>query len=61
MHAEVLKRVKPLKIAPYNGFVYPILTPIKDKSGKLIDIRMENKQTFIEQMLYYGKHYSFLY
>lgn len=61
IHAEVLKRVKPLNIAPYNGFVYPILVPVKDKKGKIIDIRMENKQTFIEQMLYYGKNYSFLY
>lgn len=61
LHAEVLKRVKPLKIAPYNGFIYPIMIPVTDKAGKIIDIRLENKQSFIEQMLYYGKNYSFLY
>lgn len=60
-HAEVLKRVKPLNIAPYNGFVYPVFIPVMDSNGKIKDIRMENKQTFIEQMLYYGKHNSFLY
>ena len=60
LHAEVLKRVKPLNIAPYNGFVYPIFVEVRDQNGKLTDIRLENKQTFIEQMLYYGKHYSFL-
>lgn len=60
-HAEVLKRVKPLNIAPYNGFVYPIFVPVMDSKGKIKDIRMENKQNFIEQMLYYGKNNSFLY
>lgn len=60
-HAEVLRRVKPLNIAPYNGFVYPILIPVMDSKGKIKDIKMENKQGFIEQMLYYGKNHSFLY
>lgn len=60
-HAEVLRRVKPLNIAPYNGFVYPVFVPIMDDEGKIKDIKMENKQSFIEQMLYYGKNNSFLY
>ena len=60
-HAEVLRRVKPLNIAPYNGFVYPVFVPIMDHDGKIKDIKLENKQTFIEQMLYYGKNHSFLY
>ncbi|AEA45570.1 dipeptidyl-peptidase 3 family protein [Fluviicola taffensis] len=61
IHAEVLKRVKPLNIAPYNGFVYPVFVPIMDHTGKIKDIKLENKQNFIEQMLYYGKNNSFLY
>ncbi len=60
-HAEVLRRVKPLNIAPYNGFVYPIFIPVMDSNGKIKDIKLENKQGFIEQMLYYGKNHSFLY
>jgi dipeptidyl-peptidase-3 len=60
-HAEVLRRVKPLNIAPYNGFVYPVFVPVMDHDGKIKDIKLENKQTFIEQMLYYGKNHSFLY
>ena len=60
-HAEVLRRVKPLNIAPYNGFVYPVFVPVMDSNGKIKDIKLENKQTFIEQMLYYGKNHSFLY
>ena len=60
IHAEVLKRVKPLNLAPYNGFVHPIYVPVLDSKGEIIDIKIENKQTFVEQMLYYGKEYSFL-
>jgi dipeptidyl-peptidase-3 len=60
IHAEVLKRVKPLNLAPYNGFVHPIYVPVLDSKGEIIDIRLENKQNFIEQMLYYGKEYGFL-
>ncbi len=61
IHAEVLRRVKPLNIAPYNGFVYPVFVPIMNHEGKIEDIKLENKQGFIEQMLYYGKNHSFLY
>ncbi|MES2555057.1 MAG: dihydrofolate reductase [Bacteroidota bacterium] len=60
IHKEVLKRVKPLNLAPYNGFVYPVFVPIKNKKGEITDIRVENKLSFLEQMLYYGKTYSFL-
>ncbi len=60
LHKEVLERIKPLNIAPYSGFVQPILVPVKDKNGEIIDIKIENKQGFVEQMLYYGKHYNFL-
>lgn len=59
LHAEVLNRVKPLNIAPYNGFVYPTFNPILNEKGEMIDIKLENNQNFIEQMLYYGKNYSF--
>lgn len=60
IHAEVLKRVKPLDLAPYNGFVHPIYLPIVNMKGEIIDIKVENKQTFIEQMLYYGRRYHYL-
>jgi dipeptidyl-peptidase III len=60
MHKEVLKRVKPLNLAPYNGFVYPVFVPVTNKKGEITDIQIENKQSFVEQMLYYGSTYSFL-
>lgn len=60
LHAEILTRVKPLNLAPYSGFVYPTFNVQIGSDGKIKDIQLENKQTFIEQMLFYGKTYSFL-
>ena len=60
IHQEVLERVKPLDIAPYNGFVNPVFVPVLDAKGEIIDIKIENTQSFEEQMLYYGKTYGFL-
>lgn len=59
-HAEVLKRVKPLNLAPYSGFVNPILELVKDKTGKPVNVKITNNQGFVEQMLYYGKKYGTL-
>jgi len=60
IHQEVLERVKPLDIAPYNGFVNPVFVPVLDAKGEIIDIKIENTQSFEEQMLYYGKTYGFM-
>lgn len=60
VHSEVLKRVKPLNLAPYNGFVNPIFVPVLNEKGEISDIKIENKQTFVEQMLYYGRTYGIL-
>jgi dipeptidyl-peptidase-3 len=60
IHLEVLDRVKPLNIAPYNGFVNPVFVPVTDAKGEITDIKIENKQTFVEQMLFYGKTYGTL-
>jgi len=60
IHKEVLERVAPLDLAPYSGFVYPIFVPITGADGKIKDIQIKNKQTYEEQMLYYGKKYGIL-
>ena len=60
IHKEVLERVKPLDLAPYNGFVNPVFVPKTNGKGEIIDIKIENMQKFEEQMLYYGKKYGFL-
>lgn len=59
-HKEVLNRVKPLNLAPYKGFVNPVLELVKDKNGNVTDVKITNKQSFVEQMLYYGRKYATL-
>ena len=60
IHKEVLDRVAPLELAPYSGFVNPVLVPEKDNDDNIIDIKIENKQNFREQQLFYAKEYSCL-
>ncbi len=59
LHKEVLKRYEDLDIAPYSGFVNPILTPI-ERGGEIIDIKLTHPKNFTYQMLHYAKEYSFL-
>jgi len=59
LHQEVLNRYSKLNLAPYKGFIQPKLIPIFAK-GTLKDVSIEYPKDFSEQMMYYGKHYSFL-
>ena len=60
LHAEVLERNKQFTTAPYNGFVNPLLVPIVDGKGNIIDIKVTQPKSFAEQMLDYSKNFSFL-
>ncbi|MDX2360414.1 MAG: dihydrofolate reductase [Crocinitomicaceae bacterium] len=60
VHAEVLERVAPLDLAPYSGYVNPVFVPVTDGDGEITDIKIENTQTFVEQMMYYAKTYGIL-
>lgn len=60
IHKEVLDRVSNFNLAPYNGFVNPTFDVIHDESKEIIDVKLENNQDFVEQMLYYAKMYHFL-
>lgn len=51
---EVLKRVKKLKISSYTGFVMPCLHPVKDKDGKIIDVKVAYPLSLKKQMLEYS-------
>lgn len=59
LHAEVLARAEPLKIAAYSGFIQPRLTPIEE-DGEVVDIQIEYPNDFVEQMLEYEDEYSLL-
>ncbi len=60
LHLEVLERNKKFNIAPYRGFVNPILVPVTAENGKITDVIVTYPKTFAEQMLYYSKNYNFL-
>ena len=60
LHSEVLERYARLKLAPYTGFVNPVLSPVYDASGKITDVKVEYTDDYLGQMMFYGKNYSFL-
>ena len=59
LHKEVLARYEKLHIAPYKGFINPVLEPVTE-NGKIVDIKISYPESFTEQMLEYAKKYSFL-
>ncbi len=59
LHKEVLERYEKLGVAPYTGFINPVLTPVKE-GEKIVDVRVEYPMDFAKQMLDYAKNYSFL-
>lgn len=59
IHKEIRERFAKLKIAPYGGFINPIFKPVMD-GAKIIDIKIEYPDNFMEQNLYYSKNFSFL-
>jgi dipeptidyl-peptidase-3 len=59
LHKEVLDRYKKLAMAPYQGFIQPKLIPVM-KDGKMTDVKIEYPKSFTNQMMEYGKNYSFL-
>jgi dipeptidyl-peptidase-3 len=58
LHQEVLARVAPLNLAPYSGFVNPKLSPVIE-GGQIIDVQVSYPTDFLNQMLEYGREYSF--
>jgi dipeptidyl-peptidase-3 len=56
---EVHERYKKLDIAPYMGFIQPKLVPVMD-GDKITDVKVEYNNDFEQQMLDYGKDFSFL-
>ncbi|MBQ8335454.1 MAG: dihydrofolate reductase [Tidjanibacter sp.] len=59
LHKEVLDRYAALNIQPYSGFINPIYTLVEE-DGKVVDVKIEYPDNYVEQMLYYSQNYSFL-
>ena len=60
LHREVLERYKKLNLAPYKGFVNPLMKEVKNEAGEVIDITLDYTEGYAEQMLRYSRDYSFL-
>ncbi|MGV3509322.1 MAG: dipeptidyl-peptidase 3 family protein [Sphingobacteriaceae bacterium] len=56
---EVLARYAKLNIKPYKGFIQPKLTPVM-KGAEITDVKVTYPSSFYDQMMEYGKKYSFL-
>lgn len=59
LHKEILERFQKLNIKPYKGFIQPKLIPVMN-GDQIIDVRIEYPDNFYQQMMEYGKEYSFL-
>ncbi len=60
LHAEVLERYAHLNLAPYKGFVNPVMKEVKNAAGEVTDIVLDYTEGYAEQMLRYSRDYSFL-
>ncbi len=56
---EVLTRFATLGLKPYKGFIQPKLVPVM-KGNEITDVKVIYPTSFFQQMMEYGKEYSFL-
>jgi dipeptidyl-peptidase-3 len=56
---EVLTRFTTLGLKPYKGFIQPKLVPLM-KGNEITDVKVMYPNSFFQQMMEYGKEYSFL-
>ena len=60
LHEEILHRYADLNLAPYRGFVNPVMKEVKNKAGEVTNVVLDYTESFVDQMLRYSKDYSFL-
>jgi dipeptidyl-peptidase-3 len=60
LHAEVRTRYAELHLAPYKGFVNPVMKEVKNHRGEVENILLDYTEGYTEQMLRYSATYSFL-
>ncbi len=60
IHQEVLERYKRLNLAPYKGFVNPVMQPVLDDNGEICDIQLNYSESYAHQMLRYSSEYATL-
>ncbi len=60
LHEEVLARYNQLNLAPYKGFINPMLLPVRDQEGRICDIQINYSESYVHQMLRYSTEYASL-
>ena len=60
LHKEILDRNAQFSSAPYGGFINPVLAPLYNDSGEIIDVQVSYPNSFANQMLYYSATYNAL-
>lgn len=60
LHQEVLERYRRLDLAPYKGFINPMMLPIYDHNGQMIDVQLYYGESYAHQMLRYSTEYGTL-
>ena len=60
LHKEVLERYKRLNLAPYKGFINPVMRPVLDAHGEIADIQLDYSESYAHQMLRYSTEYATL-
>jgi len=60
IHDEVLARYERLNLAPYKGFVNPVMHIVRNDKGEVSDVTLDYTEGYAGQMLRYSKDYSFL-
>lgn len=60
LHEEILERYKKLNLAPYKGFVNPIMRLEKNTQGEVTDVSLDYTEGYAAQMLRYSRDYSYL-
>jgi dipeptidyl-peptidase-3 len=60
LHQEILERYKRLDLAPYKGFINPVMLPVLDDKGEIADIQLNYSESYTHQMLRYSTEYATL-
>ena len=60
LHEEILERYKKLNLAPYKGFVNPVMRLEKNAQGEITDVTLDYTEGYAAQMLRYSRDYSYL-
>ena len=60
LHQEVLERYQKLNLAPYKGFINPMMLPVLDENGEICDIQLNYSESYAHQMLRYSSEYGTL-